>query len=181
MEQDFRLEAFNAAQCAENIKISNDPRVYIPHTFPNLSGKRVLTMEFVKGIPISDVAAIKDSGINPKEVAQVVINLFADQIMCHGFVHCDPHPGNLLVRPLPKKQDKGVLRRLWRWLSRRTVTPCQVVPFLSLFLFFSLSMGMCVYVCVWACLMIFDLLITFNDPFITTCIDRLTTRIIALL
>jgi aarF domain-containing kinase len=77
-------------------------------------------MEFVHGCKVTDVEAIKALGLKPEDVANEVSSLFAEMIFCSGFVHCDPHPGNLLVRQHPSNPshpqilllDHGLYRQL---------------------------------------------------------------------
>jgi serine/threonine protein kinase len=57
-----------------------------------------LTMEWVDGCKISDVECLVASGLDPREVGEVLTGVFADMMFRGGFVHGDPHPGNLLVR-----------------------------------------------------------------------------------
>lgn len=49
---------------------------------------------------MNDVTALRAHGLDPLRVAALVSGVFSDMIYCHGFVHCDPHPGNLMVRRL---------------------------------------------------------------------------------
>ncbi|XP_024027926.1 putative ABC1 protein At2g40090 [Morus notabilis] len=65
-------------------------------------------MEFMDGAQINDVRAIRRLGLQPREVAKLVSESFAEMMFKHGFVHCDPHAANLLVRPLPSSR-KGIL------------------------------------------------------------------------
>jgi predicted unusual protein kinase regulating ubiquinone biosynthesis (AarF/ABC1/UbiB family) len=126
MEQDFRLEALNAALCAKHLQASGERRAYVPHTFAKLSSPKVLTMEFINGVPVNNIPAIAQLGLSAKEVAGVLVDMFAEQIMVHGFVHCDPHPGNVLVRAMPRNTQSGFLRR-WVRALLRLPAPCQVV------------------------------------------------------
>ncbi len=59
---------------------------------------------------ISDVNGIKALGLNPPDVADTVMSLFTEMIYHHGFVHCDPHPGNLLVRRRPVNENDAPRR-----------------------------------------------------------------------
>lgn len=60
-------------------------------------------MEFLEGGQINDLEYIKEHKINPKEVCDKLGRLYSRMIFIHGFVHSDPHPGNILV----KKSQKG--------------------------------------------------------------------------
>lgn len=69
-----------------------------PIPYPRLSNESVLVMEYVEGIPIDDVAALKQEGDNPKVLAMRLVQNYISQVLDHGFFHADPHPGNILVR-----------------------------------------------------------------------------------
>jgi len=58
-------------------------------------------VEFIDGIKVNDVARLEAAGFDPARVGREVTRIFGEMVFCHGFVHCDPHPGNMLVtRPL---------------------------------------------------------------------------------
>ncbi|KAH0979608.1 hypothetical protein GBA52_006785 [Prunus armeniaca] len=100
----FINEAQNSEKCLENFqKLSPHiaAYVYAPKVYWNLSTSKLLTMEFMDGAEVNDVKTIKRLGIRPDEVARLVSETFAEMMFKHGFVHCDPHAANLLVRPLP--------------------------------------------------------------------------------
>lgn len=117
-ELDFKHEAANTARVAADFAAM--PQVYVPRVLPELSGGRVLTMEFVHGAKLSDGEALAALHLEPTEVATLLISTFAQMIFASGFVHCDPHPGNLLARQMPggvaRPQlvllDHGMYRRL---------------------------------------------------------------------
>ena len=69
-----------------------------PIPYPRLSNESVLVMEYVEGIPIDDVAALKQEGDNPKVLAMRLVQNYISQVLDHGFFHADPHPGNIIVR-----------------------------------------------------------------------------------
>ncbi|KAK9127997.1 hypothetical protein Syun_016794 [Stephania yunnanensis] len=103
-ELDFIVEAKNSVKCLENFRRLSPQLaecVYAPSVFWNLSTSKLLTMEFMDGAEISDVKKIQRLGIQPSEVAKLVSQAFSEMIFKHGFVHCDPHAANLLVRPMP--------------------------------------------------------------------------------
>lgn len=60
-----------------------------------------MTAEWIEGVRFSDSAQIIKSGFSIKEVMDNIIRVFSDQIFRTGFVHCDPHPGNIIIRPNP--------------------------------------------------------------------------------
>ncbi|KAG2710820.1 hypothetical protein I3760_04G047600 [Carya illinoinensis] len=96
-ELDFIQEARNSERTAKNFK-SND-MVRVPHIFWELTTRQVLTMEFCRGRKVDAVEFLKEMGINPIKVAKALVEVYAEMIFIHGFVHGDPHPGNILVSP----------------------------------------------------------------------------------
>jgi aarF domain-containing kinase len=109
VELDFQKEAAHAARCRELFK--DDASICVPDVLPHLSTTRVLTMSFEEGCSIGDVSAIKEMGVCPGDVAHLISHCFNRQIYSAGFVHCDPHPANVLVRPLPSSsplKDGGI-------------------------------------------------------------------------
>lgn len=98
-EMDFRNELQNSEKCAYNFRY--DPTVYVPRVFHPLSTSRVLTMEYINGVKVNDTNEIRKLGLDCHDIAGIVLSMFSAQIFCHGFVHCDPHPGNMLVRVRP--------------------------------------------------------------------------------
>ncbi|WOL02016.1 ABC1 protein [Canna indica] len=103
-ELDFLFEARNSEKCLDNFRRLS-PRiaqsVYAPKVLWDLSTSRLLTMEFMDAAEITDVSAIQSLGLNPVDVSKLVNQAFSEMIFKHGFVHCDPHAANMMVRPLP--------------------------------------------------------------------------------
>ncbi|XWS75348.1 hypothetical protein CRYUN_Cryun01aG0078900 [Craigia yunnanensis] len=97
LELDFIQEAKNSETMANNFK--NNKIVRVPHIFWDLTTKQVLTMQFCSGHKVDDVEFLKGMKINPEKVANVLVEVFAEMIFIHGFLHGDPHPGNILVSP----------------------------------------------------------------------------------
>lgn len=96
-ELDFEREGRNAERTAA--LFADDDAVVVPRIHWDLSTSRVLTMDFEEGCHVDDVAGITAQGLRTADVARVVSHTFARQIFLEGFVHCDPHAGNMLVRP----------------------------------------------------------------------------------
>ncbi|XP_038876388.1 aarF domain-containing protein kinase 1 isoform X2 [Benincasa hispida] len=92
---DFMQEARNAEGTSENFKKNN--LVKIPQVYWEFTTRQVLTMEFCEGHKVDDIEFMKQSGIEPSKVAKALVEVFAEMIFVHGFVHGDPHPGNILV------------------------------------------------------------------------------------
>ncbi|MGB3732724.1 ABC1 kinase family protein, partial [Microbacterium sp.] len=97
-EIDYLHEAANAERFAACF--ADDPRVAAPAVVWERTTRKVLTLEDVTAIKINDVAALRDAGIDPTEVAAVFGDVMLDQVFTHSFVHADPHPGNIFVTPL---------------------------------------------------------------------------------
>ena len=96
IELDFVQERVNADRMRE--LLSETSNVYVPRVINDLSGRRVLTMEYVRGERVDDFETLSKMSIDPKFVASKMCEVFGDMMFVHGLVHCDPHPGNLLVR-----------------------------------------------------------------------------------
>ena len=94
-ELDFRLEAEHAARFRQ--QFLEDPGIRIPAVVWELSSRRVLCLDYVPGIKISDRAALLDAGIDPNAVAEKGAASYLQQLVRFGFFHADPHPGNLAV------------------------------------------------------------------------------------
>jgi predicted unusual protein kinase regulating ubiquinone biosynthesis (AarF/ABC1/UbiB family) len=102
-EIDYISEGNNAETFAQNF--INDPGIRVPKVVWSLTRKRVLTLENVLGIKITDYKRIEDAGISLAEVANRVFDTYLKQIFEDGFFHADPHPGNLFVSPLNNGQN----------------------------------------------------------------------------
>jgi ubiquinone biosynthesis protein len=94
-ELDFGREERNIQQFAHDFR--DDPTVCIPRTYPLLSSRRVLTMELLNGIKLSEGERLKAEGVDTAEVARRGAAICLKMIFDHGFYHADPHPGNLMV------------------------------------------------------------------------------------
>jgi predicted unusual protein kinase regulating ubiquinone biosynthesis (AarF/ABC1/UbiB family) len=96
-ELDYVHEAENAVTFAANF--ADDPSVYVPRIYREMSTRRVLVLEDVRSIKITDVSALQAAGVDRQEVAGRLFNTYLKQFFEDGFFHADPHPGNLFVRP----------------------------------------------------------------------------------
>jgi len=96
LELDFEREAANARRFAADF--AGDPSVRFPVPIPELTTRHILTMDFIEGVKITDLAALAALGIDKHEVAELLTRACVKQILEHGFFHGDPHPGNLLIR-----------------------------------------------------------------------------------
>ena len=98
-EIDYLAEGKNAETFAANFK--DEPGVLVPRVVWTHTTRRVLTLEDVGGIKITDYDQITAVGIDRHEVANRLLNTYLKQIFEDGFFHADPHPGNLFVRLAP--------------------------------------------------------------------------------
>ncbi|MCH8010217.1 MAG: AarF/ABC1/UbiB kinase family protein [Chloroflexi bacterium] len=99
-ELDFINEGRNAERIAADT--SDTPSVAVPDIYWEYTTRTVLVMEFMDGIKITDREALASAGIDTSDVARVLMESYAQQILRNRFFHADPHPGNLLVRPGPQ-------------------------------------------------------------------------------
>jgi predicted unusual protein kinase regulating ubiquinone biosynthesis (AarF/ABC1/UbiB family) len=97
----FELDFEREARSADRVRklFANNERVLVPRIYHEYSSKRVLTMQRLSGIKITDKQAIVDAGLSPREVLQDLMHVFVHMIMADGFFQADPHPGNLMVTP----------------------------------------------------------------------------------
>ncbi len=109
-EIDYLSEGRNAEKFTENFK--DDPNVHVPRVVWDRTTPRVLTLEDVFSIKISDYDTITAAGIDRGEVAERLLGTYLKQIFEDGFFHADPHPGNLFVTPLGEKDESG--RTKWK-------------------------------------------------------------------
>jgi len=94
-EIDFSSEISNIERFGRNFR--GDRTVYVPKAYRAYSTQKVLTMEFVNGIKVSEVTKDMENGYDPKVVASWGADLVLKQIFEHGFFHADPHPGNIFI------------------------------------------------------------------------------------
>ena len=95
-ELDYEQEARNIEQFTRDF--AADPAVRVPQVY--LASKRVLVLENVEEIKITDFQGLEDAGISRSQVAHKLFETYLQQIFVDGFFHADPHPGNLFVQPL---------------------------------------------------------------------------------
>jgi ubiquinone biosynthesis protein len=95
LELDLRMEASALSEIAENTK--DDPGFRLPKVDWQRTAKRVLTTEWIDGLPLSDVEGIRAQGHNMSALGDTVIQCFLRQSIRDGFFHADMHQGNLMV------------------------------------------------------------------------------------
>jgi predicted unusual protein kinase regulating ubiquinone biosynthesis (AarF/ABC1/UbiB family) len=94
-EMDYRIEADNLITIKRNF--AGDNMVIIPDVYRERTSKHVLTMEYIPGIKINDVAALDVMGIDRERLVMRVHRLFFKMLLRHNIFHADPHPGNISV------------------------------------------------------------------------------------
>jgi ubiquinone biosynthesis protein len=94
-ELDYTGEAYNAMRLAKGLE--GIAGIHMPAIYPLLSTSKVLTMDFVKGVKINNVEAIKAAGLDCDALAITFTRAVLKQLLIDGFFHADPHPGNVLV------------------------------------------------------------------------------------
>ena len=97
IELDYVQEAQHAAIFRKHFASWRD--VYVPRIYPELSTRRVLVMEYITGLKVTDTAQLTAAGHDPKEVVTHLVRTYLKQLLEDGFFHADPHPGNLRVMP----------------------------------------------------------------------------------
>lgn len=96
-ELDMQAEGRHAERFAE--EFASDEGVIIPKVYWRQSGRRTLTLENVGFLKLGDIEAMEEAGVDLKAVAARLYDVYLRQVFVHNFVHADPHPGNLFVRP----------------------------------------------------------------------------------
>ncbi len=96
-ELNYLQEGRNADRFRKNF--ANEPAIYIPKVYWEFTTRRVLVLERLYGVKISDVETMKRVGIDPKQVALNSARLIVQEVLEDGYFHADPHPGNFFVMP----------------------------------------------------------------------------------
>nr|KAF6498805.1 aarF domain containing kinase 1 [Molossus molossus] len=99
LELDFLNEGRNAEKVAQMLKHFDFLKV--PQIYWELSTKRVLLMEFLDGGQVNDKDYMERNKIDVNEISRHLGKVYSEMVFVNGFVHCDPHPGNVLVRKHP--------------------------------------------------------------------------------
>ncbi|MFC5386260.1 2-polyprenylphenol 6-hydroxylase [Aquamicrobium segne] len=138
IEMDLRLEGAALSELGENIK--GDPGFRVPAVDWERTGRDVLTMEWVDGIKMNDVAALAGAGHDLKAIAANLIQSFLRHTLRDGFFHADMHPGNLFVEAdgtivavdlgiagrLGKKERRFLAEILYGFITRDYLRVAQV-------------------------------------------------------
>lgn len=111
-ETDFRMESKNARTLsdllAQDLSMS-DMNIYVPKNFDEYTGQQVLVTEWIDGISLTDKQRLLEAKMDISKIMNQHITVFGRQIFEYGFVHSDPHPGNLLARFHQGKQQLVIL------------------------------------------------------------------------
>jgi ubiquinone biosynthesis protein len=115
-EVDFMNEARHIEQFAANFK--NVEPIHVPKVYWDFCTSKIVTLEFIDGLKISEVELLRESGAELKQIAQAGTKFILKQIFEDGFFHADPHPGNLFFTKEGKiaPVDFGIMGRLDEWL-----------------------------------------------------------------
>jgi ubiquinone biosynthesis protein len=116
-ELDFVREGRNMEVFRRNF--ADDPTIYIPKVFWELTAPEILTMERIKGIKVTDLEGLERAGLDRRQIAINGANAILKQVFEYGFFHADPHPGNILVveNNVIAPLDFGMVGRLDRPLQ----------------------------------------------------------------
>ena len=98
-ELDYGLEASNAARFEKDMTTISVVRgtIKVPHVFLSLSGRQVLTQEWVNGRKLTDIEVSNTTEETRKKLVETLLNSYMIQLLETGFLHADPHPGNFLL------------------------------------------------------------------------------------
>jgi ubiquinone biosynthesis protein len=96
-ELDMHIEAGSIEKFSHHYRLVNE--IWIPRVFWDHTSKAVLVMEYIPGVKVNQVEAIRDQGLDPCDIAMIGLRSLSRQLMEFGFVHADPHPGNTIVTP----------------------------------------------------------------------------------
>lgn len=110
------LELSREGRTIERIaaNFAGDPTLRFPRVYWERTSSGVLTLEFIHGIKVSDLAALDQAGLDKKLIARRGAEAFIRQVLEHGFFHGDPHPGNVFILPgnVVCLLDYGMMGRL---------------------------------------------------------------------
>ncbi|MGI9160209.1 MAG: ABC1 kinase family protein, partial [Saprospiraceae bacterium] len=94
-ELKFTMEMANVRRFEHHF--AGNPDIYVPSVYPEYTTDKVLCMEYIEGLKITDLRALAKIGLTGPELARKGIGLYFQQIFEYGFFHADPHPGNIFV------------------------------------------------------------------------------------
>jgi predicted unusual protein kinase regulating ubiquinone biosynthesis (AarF/ABC1/UbiB family) len=94
-EMDYTFEGQNAEKFAKYY--GQLEGIYVPKIYWQYTAKRVLTMEWIEGIKLTNVQGVNEAGFDSRQIIEVGVQCSLRQLLDYGYFHADPHPGNLLV------------------------------------------------------------------------------------
>jgi ubiquinone biosynthesis protein len=96
-EMDFSREGHTIEKFSTDF--AGDPTLYFPKVYWEVTGKGVLTLEYIDGIKVSDLEKLERAGLDRRLIGRRGADAFVKMVLEHGFFHGDPHPGNVLILP----------------------------------------------------------------------------------
>lgn len=96
-EIDYRQEVEHLKKFRRNFRLT--PGIDVPLPYEHLVTRRVLTMEFIDGLRLTNREGLIAAGLQPKLLAERLVDAYLQQTLVDGYVHVDPHPGNFIARP----------------------------------------------------------------------------------
>ena len=105
-EMDYRKEAQSLLAIQKNLKSEKD--VLIPKIYPEISSEKLLVLEYIGGIKITDLKSLDEVAIDRKRLARRVAKIFFMMLLSQEIFHADPHPGNIAIRQTESSNGKKV-------------------------------------------------------------------------
>ncbi|KAI1700929.1 ABC1 family domain-containing protein [Ditylenchus destructor] len=106
-ELDFLHEAKNADKIRR--MFSHLKFLKVPKIYPEYTSEKVLTMEFCEGGQINDTEYLDKNNLNKHEIGRKIGRLYSEMIFVKGYIHCDPHPGNILIKKNPRTNEAEIV------------------------------------------------------------------------
>ena len=121
-EVDYIQEGKNADRFRQNFR--NFTSIHVPRIVWRLTGRRVLTIEYVDGIRVDDLKSMKALGIRHENITAIGAHFYLKQLLEDGFFHADPHPGNLRIMPDGRVGvfDFGMVGQLSPEIKKHTIS-----------------------------------------------------------
>src|SRR5579875_385397 len=94
-EMDYKLEAEHLSRIRRNLK--DERGILVPNIFPDISTSKILVMQYLPGVKITDVKKIEELGLDRKRLARKITRVFLRMVLSQDIFHADPHPGNISV------------------------------------------------------------------------------------
>ena len=117
-ELNFKNEYKNAIMVSNLIKADmefrNSAEYYIPHYYGDISSNKILISEWMEAELIGKYTELAHLGYNTAKIMSQITKIYARQVFTWGVVHCDLHPGNLMVRKIEVENDNPLTKLLWK-------------------------------------------------------------------